>query len=130
MQNELFGPILCIKSYTDVAQCCDQINRRPRPLALYYFGTDKSEQQWVIDNTISGGLCINDIAIHYTCDDIPFGGVGNSGMGQLHGHEGFKTFSHPKAVFKQGLLNLPKLAGTLPPYTDKTAKMIAGLVKK
>ena len=130
MQEELFGPILCIKTYNDLNTCITEINHRPRPLALYYFGKDKAEQQHVIDNSISGNVTINDIAVHFACDDIPFGGIGESGMGQLHGREGFKTFSHAKGVFKQGFIHLAKAAGTLPPFSDKARKMIAGVIKK
>ena len=130
MQEELFGPILCIKPYTNIDRCIAEINYRPRPLALYYFGKSKTEQQHVIDNSISGNITINDIALHFACDDIPFGGIGDSGMGQLHGQEGFKTFSHGKGVFKQGFVHLAKAAGSLPPYNDKARKLIAGVLKK
>jgi len=130
MQEELFGPILCIKSYDQLDNCIAEINSREHPLALYYFGQDKAEQARLIAETTSGGMSINDIAVHFACDDLPFGGIGPSGMGHYHGHEGFKTFSHAKSVFKQGRVNLAKLAGTLPPYGDRIAKMIPSMVKK
>lgn len=130
MQDEIFGPIMSVKPYRKVDDCIKYINNKPRPLALYYFGKNVDEQEHVLDNTVSGGACVNDIAMHFACDDMPFGGVGPSGMGNYHGFEGFKTFSHPKAVFKQGFVNLAKLAGTLPPYTDKVDKMMAGQIKK
>jgi coniferyl-aldehyde dehydrogenase len=106
------------------------INRRPRPLALYYFGKDKAETNKVLDSTIAGGVTINDIGMHVGNEDIPFGGIGNSGMGAYHGIEGFRTFSHGKAVFKQGFVNLSKLAGMLPPYGDKMEKTMAAQIKK
>jgi len=130
MQEELFGPILCIKSYDQLDNCIAEINSREHPLALYYFGQDKAEQARLIAETTSGGMSINDIAVHFACDDLPFGGIGPSGMGHYHGHEGFKTFSHAKSVFKQGRINLAKLAGTLPPYGERIAKMIPSMVKK
>lgn len=130
MQDEIFGPILNVKTYRKLDEAIDYINARPHPLALYYFGKDKAEQEQVLRNTIAGGVSVNDVAMHFACDDMPFGGVGPSGMGNYHGFEGFKTFSHAKAVFKQGLINLPKLAGTLPPYSDKVDKMMAGQIKK
>ena len=130
MQEELFGPVLCIQSYTTLDACIDDINGRPRPLGLYYLGTDKTEQQRVIDNTISGGMCINDLAIHFACDDLPFGGVGPSGMGQYHGRDGFRTFSHAKAVLKQGRIDLPKVMGTLPPYGAKVEKIMSRMIQK
>jgi coniferyl-aldehyde dehydrogenase len=99
-------------------------------LALYYLGKDKAEQQQVIDGTIAGGMCINDLAMHFACDDMPFGGVGASGMGHYHGREGFKTFSHAKAVFRQGPVNLPKLSGTLPPYGEKVDKLMSRMIRR
>ena len=130
MQDEIFGPILNVKSYRKLDDCIQYINKRPHPLALYYFGKNVDEQEHLLNNTISGGVSVNDIAMHFACDDMPFGGVGPSGMGNYHGFEGFKTFSHAKAVFKQGFVNLAKLAGTLPPYSDKVDKMMAGQIKK
>ncbi|WP_095211282.1 coniferyl aldehyde dehydrogenase [Endozoicomonas ascidiicola] len=130
MQEEIFGPILSIRTYQSFDMCLLDINSRPNPLALYLFSKDKKVQKKVIDNTMAGAMTINDIAVHYACDDLPFGGVGASGMGQIHGIEGFKTFSHSKSVFKQGWINLPKLSGMLPPYGEKFEKMSRGLVKK
>ena len=130
MQEEIFGPILNIKTYRKVDDCLNYINSKPRPLALYYFGKNKDEQEHILDHSIAGGVSINDIAMHYACDDIPFGGVGPSGMGHYHGFEGFKTFSHAKSVFKQGFVNIAKLAGTQPPYSDKLDKIMAMQIKK
>jgi len=130
MQEELFGPILCVRSYENLDDCINYINSKPNPLALYYFGNDKVEQDKIVKNTLAGAMTINDIAMHFACDDLPFGGVGASGMGHYHGREGFKTFSHAKSVFKQGVLNLPKLAGLLPPYGEKIDKLSSQLIKK
>lgn len=130
MQDEIFGPILNIKSYRKLDECIQFINKRPRPLAMYYYGKDKEEERHVLANTIAGGVTVNNIAMHVSCDDIPFGGVGNSGMGHYRGREGFKTFSHAKSVYRQGFVDLAKLGGTLPPYTDKTENMIDGQISK
>jgi coniferyl-aldehyde dehydrogenase len=130
MQDEIFGPILNVKTYRQVDECLAYINNRPRPLALYYFGKDALERERVLQETTAGGVSVNDIAMHYACDDLPFGGVGGSGMGHFHGFDGFKTFSHAKGVFKQGKVNLPKLMGTLPPYSEKVDKILSGQIKK
>lgn len=130
MQDEIFGPILNIKTYRKVDDCVNYINSKPRALAFYYFGKNADEQEYLLDNTTAGGVSINDIAMHVACDDIPFGGVGASGMGNYHGLEGFKTFSHAKSVFKQGFVNIAKLAGMLPPYSEKIDKMMAMQIKK
>lgn len=129
MQEELFGPILCVKSYRQVDDCIGYINSRPRPLGLYYFGEDAAEEQRVLDATISGGVTVNDVMTHSSCEDLPFGGIGHSGMGNYHGHDGFLTFSHPRAVFRQTRLELMKLSGMLPPYGDKTQKQLDKLTK-
>lgn len=129
-QEEIFGPVMIIRPYDQLSECTQYINERPSPLGLYYFGKDKGEQQWVLDNTLSGGVTINEVIMHVACTDLPFGGVGASGMGNYHGHEGFKTFSHARGVFTEGKINLAKLAGTLPPYGDKVKKMLDGQIKK
>jgi coniferyl-aldehyde dehydrogenase len=129
MQEELFGPVLCIKSYSDVKECIHYINGRPRPLGLYYFGEDKKEERYVLDHTISGGVTLNDVMLHTSCEDLPFGGIGFSGMGAYHGQDGFRTFSHARAVFKQTKLDLMKLAGMLPPYGQKCEAQLNKLTK-
>jgi coniferyl-aldehyde dehydrogenase len=129
MQEELFGSILCIKTYDDVAECIHYINSRPRPLGLYYFGNDPREEQRVLSSTISGGVTINDVMTHSSCDDLPFGGIGNSGMGSYHGRDGFLTFSHTRAVFRQTKLDLMKLAGMLPPYGKKCEDQLDKLTR-
>ena len=119
MQEEIFGPVLPVKTYKDVSETVDYINSKDRPLGLYYFGEDSKEKDYVLDNTTSGGVTVNDVISHITMGDLPFGGVGPSGMGSYHGHDGFKEFSHAKSVYKQSWLNLNKLAGLVPPYKKK-----------
>jgi len=119
MQEEIFGPVLPIKTYKDVSETVDYINSKDRPLGLYYFGEDSKEKDYVLDNTTSGGVTVNDVISHITMEDLPFGGVGPSGMGSYHGYDGFKEFSHAKSVYKQSWLNLNKVAGLVPPYKKK-----------
>jgi coniferyl-aldehyde dehydrogenase len=130
MQDEIFGAVLNIKTYSDIDPVIDFINDRERPLALYYFGDNKAEEQRVIDETISGGVSINNVAMHVACDDLPFGGVGHSGIGSYRGRDGFRTFSHARGVYKEGWVNMAKLAGTLPPYGEKLANMLDSQIKK
>ena len=93
MQDEIFGPLLPVVAYRTLDEALAYINSRPRPLALYYFGYNKAEQERVIETTHSGGVSINETLLQVAIDDLPFGGIGHSGMGRYHGHEGFLTFS-------------------------------------
>ena len=122
MQDEIFGPLLPIVPYDDLDQALAYINARPRPLALYYFGYDKAEQRHVLRHTYSGGVCLNDTLLHVAQDDLPFGGVGPSGMGHYHGHEGFLTFSKAKGVFVKQRFNAARLI--YPPYGRALQKLI------
>lgn len=97
MQNEIFGPVLPVMEYVHLEEALEFINRHPKPLALYYFGSPKTGKT-VIRNTSSGGACINDVVLHLGNDRLPFGGVGNSGMGKYHGKESFLTFSNRRSV--------------------------------
>jgi coniferyl-aldehyde dehydrogenase len=106
MRDEIFGPILPIIPYSDLEDAVAYVNSRPRPLALYFFGPDGPGRRMVLERTTSGGVSINETNLHYAQDDIPFGGVGPSGMGAYHGHEGFKALSHAKGVFEQATFNL------------------------
>ena len=106
MQEEVFGPILPIVTYDEIGDAIASINRRPRPLALYYFGSNTEERRKVLERTISGNVTINDTLMHYVQTDLPFGGVGASGMGAYHGPEGFRSFSHARGVFAQSRWNL------------------------
>jgi coniferyl-aldehyde dehydrogenase len=121
-EEELFGPILPIISYESMEEAIAYINNRPRPLALYYFGYNKTEQDYVLDNTHSGGVSVNDTLMHLAQEDMPFGGVGDSGMGHYHGKEGFITFSKAKAVHRKGRFSTGNLA--YPPYDNSIRKLI------
>ena len=122
MQDEIFGPILPIVSYTTLDDALAYIAQRPRPLALYYFGYERNEQQYVLHNSHAGGVCMNDTLLHVAQHDLPFGGIGPSGMGHYHAHEGFLTFSHSKAVFSKQRLNAAKLI--YPPYGGWLQRLI------
>ncbi len=116
MQDEIFGPLLPVKTYDHVGETIDYVNDHDRPLGLYYFGADGSEKEQVLSHTTSGGVTVNDVIMHIAHEDLPFGGVGPSGMGAYHGFDGFKTFSHAKAVYEQSSL-VSRLAKTMqPPY--------------
>ena len=126
LQEEIFGPLLPIKTYKDFGETIDYVNANPRPLAVYYFGEDAAEERAVLDRTTSGGVCLNDVIMHIMQEDLPFGGVGPAGMGAYHGHEGFKNFSHAKSIYKQSKMDVAGLGGMRPPYgknTEKTIKM-------
>lgn len=126
MQEEIFGPVLPVKTYRAIDEVIDYVNAHDRPLGLYYFGQDKAEAEKVLTRTISGGVTVNDVIFHVSADDLPFGGIGPSGMGSYHGVEGFRTFSHARAVYRQPKVDLAKLAGLRPPYgaaTQRTLKM-------
>ena len=103
--EEIFGPILPIFSYGDINDAINYVNARPRPLALYYFGGDDADRRKVLERTTSGNVTVNGTIMHVGQDDLPFGGVGASGMGKYHGIEGFRTLSHPKGIFVQGRWN-------------------------
>jgi len=105
MQEEIFGPLLLVVTYRDLGDAIQFVNGRPRPLALYYFGSSATNRARVLGETTSGGVAINGSLVHYVQDDLPFGGIGPSGFGAYHGIEGFKRFSHQKAVFDQGRWN-------------------------
>lgn len=124
MQDEIFGPVLPIKTYKGIDEAIDYINAHDRPLGLYYFGEDAGEREQVLTRTISGGVTVNDVIMHVSIDDLPFGGVGPSGMGSYHGPEGFKTFSHARSVYTQPKFDLAKLAGLKPPYGPTTRKTL------
>lgn len=130
MQEEIFGSLLNLKTYETLDEVIRYINSGERPLALYYYGNDKQEESRILDETISGGMSVNAIAMHYACDDIPFGGIGASGMGNYHGREGFRTFSHARGIYRQGKLDLMKLAGFAPPYGDRIAKVLDQQIKR
>jgi acyl-CoA reductase-like NAD-dependent aldehyde dehydrogenase len=117
MQEEIFGPILPVLEYTDLKEAIAQINARPKPLALYVFSKDKQKQEQVLQETSSGGVCINDTVMQVGVSTLPFGGVGDSGIGSYHGKASFDTFSHYKSVLKKGFRLDPNWR--YPPYKDK-----------
>jgi len=122
MQDEIFGPILPVIATKSLDDALEFVNDRPSPLALYYFGSDKKEQQHVLDQVRAGGVCLNDTLSHFAQEDLHFGGIGESGMGAYHGDRGFLTFSHAKSVFSKGLFNSTKYA--YPPYGGPIHKML------
>ena len=128
MKEEIFGPILSVKTYENIEDTVDYINSKDRPLGLYYFGDDKEEMQNVLENTTSGGVTINDVVFHVGQDNAPFGGVGPSGTGSYHGVEGFKNFSHTKTIYTQskfdGLFGLFR-----PPFGVKSQSAIKSQIK-
>jgi coniferyl-aldehyde dehydrogenase len=127
MQEEIFGPVLPIKTYTDVSEAVDYVNAHPRPLGLYYFGEDSAEADAVLTQTTSGGVTVNDVIFHVSMEDLPFGGIGPAGMGAYHGKDGFLEFSHKKSVYKQ--IGSEALAMMRPPYGAAFKKQIAARIK-
>ena len=117
MQEEIFGPILPIIEYTNLEEAIAFVNERPKPLALYIFSKDKIKQQKVVNSTSSGGVCINDTIMHVGVPELPFGGVGNSGIGNYHGKASFDTFSHHKSILQRYFWF--DLNWRYPPYKNK-----------
>ncbi|HDY82048.1 MAG: coniferyl aldehyde dehydrogenase [Gammaproteobacteria bacterium] len=130
MKEELFGPLLPIRTYREFEETITYINAQPRPLAAYYFGKDKQEEDAFVSRTTSGGVCINDVVMHAMQEELPFGGVGPGGMGAYHGFKGFQTFSHAKSIYRQSGINIAKLGGLLPPYGKATERTIKMQLKK
>ena len=128
MQEEIFGPVLPVKTYKAIDEAIDYINDHDRPLGLYYFGSGK-EQEQVLERTISGGVTVNDVIFHISVEDMPFGGVGASGIGSYHGPEGFREFSHARSIYQQPKIDVAKLAGLKPPYGSAAKKAIAREMK-
>lgn len=128
MQDEIFGPILLVIPYEGLDNAIRYINERPRPLALYYFDWNDANAQRVLNETHSGGVCLNDAVFHVAVDDIPFGGVGNSGMGHYHGREGFLTFSHAKGVYHKGRINASK--NVMPPFGGAIQQLVYKLLMR
>jgi coniferyl-aldehyde dehydrogenase len=122
MQEEIFGPLLPVLPYRDLDQALERIRSGPRPLALYLFSHDREVQRQVLDRTHSGGVTINDTLMHVAQDDLPFGGIGPSGMGHYHGHEGFLTFSKARGVHVKGRFNPGRLV--YPPYGGWVQRLI------
>ena len=128
LQREIFGPILPVMPYKDQKQVCDYINRRERPLAFYPFTHDAKLQSYYLDHVMSGGVCVNDALIHPAQHDLPFGGVGASGMGHYHGYEGFATFSKLRPVFYQAGFSALKFLA--PPYGKRADTLLNIILKR
>ena len=126
MTEEIFGPLLPIMTYRDLDTVVSEINAQPKPLALYVFSTHKQRTRRLLAQTSSGGVAINHCVLHYAQGNLPFGGVNNSGIGNAHGHFGFKAFSHERAVLKSGPILMAKLF--FPPYTGFKQKLIRATV--
>jgi coniferyl-aldehyde dehydrogenase len=130
MKEEIFGPVLPVKGYGALDEAIGYVNDHPRPLGLYYFGEDVGEREAVLARTTSGGVTVNDVVFHVAQEALPFGGVGPSGMGAYHGADGFREFSHRKAVYSQIKAELPQLKAMRPPYGEGIRKFLAGAISR
>ncbi|WP_373530899.1 aldehyde dehydrogenase [Nostoc sp.] len=117
MQEEIFGPILPVVEYTELSEAIHLVNKQPKPLALYFFSSNKKNQESVLQSTVSGGACINETVMQLTVPGLPFGGVGASGFGRYHGKAGFDTFSYQRGVLNKSFLL--DLKWRYPPYAQK-----------
>jgi coniferyl-aldehyde dehydrogenase len=126
MREEIFGPVLPVIGYGALAEAIAYVNDRPRPLTLYYFDDDRARVRHVLEQTVSGGAAVNETLLQFGIDDMPFGGVGASGMGAYHGFEGFATFSNPKGVLYQARLNGTGLLA--PPYGKLLDRLLGLLI--
>jgi coniferyl-aldehyde dehydrogenase len=126
MEEEIFGPVLPVRTYDKLDDAIAYVNEHPRPLALYYFGHDGRSIDRVLSETISGGVTINETMLHVAQDDLPFGGVGPSGMGHYHAREGFETFSKKKPIFRQARINTTGLLR--PPYGKMVDRLLSVLI--
>jgi aldehyde dehydrogenase (NAD+) len=127
MQEEIFGPLLPVLTYHTLDEAIAFIGARPKPLALYLFSTHKATQAQVLDRCSFGGGCINDTVVHLASHAMPFGGVGESGMGGYHGKKSFETFSHYKSIVdKANWIDLPV---RYRPYTDEKKKLLRLFLK-
>lgn len=129
MQEEIFGPVLPVKTYRTVDDAIAYVNKGDRPLGLYYFGADEAEREKVLSATTSGGVTVNDVIFHVAQEELPFGGVGPSGMGSYHGHDGFREFSHRKAIYTQIKKDIGPLQAMRPPYGAAIRKYLDSQMK-
>ncbi|WP_134497928.1 coniferyl aldehyde dehydrogenase [Microvirga pakistanensis] len=127
MQEEIFGPVLPVVSYDRVEEAIRFVKNRPHPLALYVFSHDRGFVNQVLGQTSSGGVAINETLLHCVQEELPFGGVGHSGMGAYHGEAGFRTFSHARSVFHQARINGAGM--TSPPYGSRMERMLSFLLR-
>ena len=128
MKHEIFGPILPIMTYDSISDVVDYINKNDNPLGLYYFGRSQSEQNFVINNTRSGGVTVNDTMFHILQSRLPFGGVGQSGHGCFHGYEGFLNFSHLKSIYHQTSIDF--ILAMIRPPRGKAFSLLSKIMKK
>ena len=129
MQEEIFGPVMPVKTYQSVDDALAYVNAHDRPLGLYYFGADDAEREKVLAGTTSGGVSVNDVIMHVAQEELPFGGVGPAGMGSYHGEDGFREFSHKKAIFSQIKADIGPLKQMRPPYGPAIKKYLASQIK-
>ena len=127
MQEEIFGPLLPVFTYDDIKEPLEYINSHEKPLALYIFSENSAETDTILKNTLSGGVSINDTVSHIINPCLPFGGVGQSGMGNYHGEYGFLNFTHMRSVLKRSTRIQMKLA--FPPYSDKKFDAVKKFMK-
>lgn len=127
MREEIFGPLMALKPYDSFSEATNFINAMPRPLALYYFGSNEDEIKELKTQTVSGSLVVNDVIMQYTIEDLPFGGVGPSGMGRYHGYDGFKTFSNARAVYRQAWPDTSAMVR--PPFVPWKARLFDFLTR-
>ena len=127
MQEEIFGPVLPMLTYTELDKVIDFVRRRPKPLAFYLFTASKAVEDKILGSCAFGGGCINDTIIHLATSNMPFGGVGDSGMGAYHGKDSFDTFTHYRSIVKKSTwLDLPM---RYHPYSEKKLGMIRKFMK-
>ena len=127
MQEEIFGPLLPVLEFSELDDVINFINKRPKPLALYYFSKNKKSQKKILNQTSSGGSAINEVIMHIANNNLPFGGVGDSGFGKYHGKYSFTTFSNTKSVLKKS--NLLDSNVRFAPFTDVKYKLMKRLIK-
>lgn len=127
MEEEIFGPVLPIIAYEDIKEVYGYIQAKPKPLALYIFSKDKKTIKDILNNTESGDVSINNVILHVSNVNLPFGGFNNSGIGKTHGYHGFMAFTHERSVLKQGPINTASLL--YPPFKSNTSKLVKILMK-
>ena len=126
MQEEIFGPILPIITYRDFNEMLARVRREEKPLAAYLFTDDRKEKEIFKEKLSFGGGCINDVVMHIANENLPFGGVGNSGIGSYHGDDGFRTFSHQKSLLSKPTWGEPNIK--YPPYTASKLAWLKRLI--
>jgi aldehyde dehydrogenase (NAD+) len=127
MQNEIFGPVLPIQTYTDIETVISEINAGEKPLALYIYSSSNKNIKHIQDNTRAGGTCINNNGVHFYNNDLPFGGSNNSGIGKSNGYFGFQAFSNARGVYRQVIPGAIEML--MPPYNNFKRKLIELTVK-